>query len=408
MMYGLIPVGGKGTRLSLPYSKEMLPQKNYDYYNPIINHLVQKMLLAGANIIVFIHGSEFKQDVKNYFIDDNYIHILQKNIGFANVIKDFYENLNIKDDDKILFGLPDSVFDKNIFIKMIHEPGIVCGLFTTNKHSKVDRLNIEKNKFQVKIEKTDFNLDWFWGTIKFDGLNIKNMIQKNMFESYKEIGDILNNYTVSYVYGENYLDLGTWTNYNKYLSNNNNFSNVEVEKKYDASNIDINDFNNWFKEEKCIFYHITSKDHYFTVENTNIEFLRYRENSNDDGAISDLTIKNFNKSQFNRFELVVPLSETADTHDVLYMINLLGAKFCFSVIKECFIYKYDDYTIVLYQFDLNQKKFKILEIEMNNMNYDIMSKLEEKLSCIKGFDPLKNINESKFQIIKNYLNDSTY
>ena len=64
--YGLVPVGGKGLRLSLPFSKEMLPQKNYDYYNPLINHVVEKMLLAGVEIVYFIHGEEFKKDLKDF------------------------------------------------------------------------------------------------------------------------------------------------------------------------------------------------------------------------------------------------------------------------------------------------------------------------------------------------------
>lgn len=406
MIIGLIPVGGKGTRLSLPYSKEMLPQKNYDYFNPIINHLVQKMTLAGAEKICFVHGSEFKNDILNYFDQPSHVHILQENTGFANVIRDFHEKVDYEENDKIIFGLPDSVFDKNIFISMIHQQGIVCGLFTTNRHSKVDRLDVDKSKFQVKTEKTEQNLDWFWGTIKFDGSDIKQMVSNGMFDTYKEIGDILNQYKISFVYGENYLDLGTWANYNRYLTSNNNFSNVEIEKKYDARLVSIEDFNQLFSQQDCKFEHITSTDYYYTLDNPNIEFLRYRESSDDEGAIPDLTVKNFSQSQFNRFELTVPLSKEADTHDVLYMLNLIGAKFFFSVTKECFIYKFNDYTVVMYQFDVNKTNFKIIEIELNTIDFNHITRLEETLSNIKGFDPTKTITESKFQIIRKLLHDT--
>ena len=77
-IYGLIPIGGKGLRLSVPFSKEMIPQKSFDYYNPIVNHLIEKMELAGAQTIVFVHGLEFKKDVKDFFNKDSYVHILQK------------------------------------------------------------------------------------------------------------------------------------------------------------------------------------------------------------------------------------------------------------------------------------------------------------------------------------------
>ena len=93
MIYGLIPVGGKGIRLGLPYSKEMLPQKNFDYFNPLVNHIVEKMKLAGAEKFYFVHGAEFKKDIIEYFNQEIFVHILQENLGFANVILDFYNNV---------------------------------------------------------------------------------------------------------------------------------------------------------------------------------------------------------------------------------------------------------------------------------------------------------------------------
>ena len=75
MIYGLVPIGGKGTRLGLSFSKEMLPQKGFLYFNPVSNHLVNTMQNAGAEQIVFIHGFEFKKDVK---------------VGFSKVRRSFF------------------------------------------------------------------------------------------------------------------------------------------------------------------------------------------------------------------------------------------------------------------------------------------------------------------------------
>ena len=55
MIVGLIPVGGKGTRLGLFFPKEMLPQIGFDYYNPLINLTVTNMLETGVEKIYFIH-----------------------------------------------------------------------------------------------------------------------------------------------------------------------------------------------------------------------------------------------------------------------------------------------------------------------------------------------------------------
>ena len=231
MIYGLIPVGGKGIRLGLPYSKEMLPQKNFDYFNPLVNHIVEKMKLAGAEKFYFVHGTEFKKDIIEYFNQEIFVHILQENLGFANVILDFYNKSNIVDNDKVIFGLPDSVFEENPFIDLVDKKGIVTGLFVTDIMSRVDRLDINEKNFQIKTAKSQNNLDIFWGVLKFDGANIKTMIEDGVFDTYTEIGDILNLYEKTHVRCKCYLDLGTWENYNRYLSSTYNFSNVEIEKK---------------------------------------------------------------------------------------------------------------------------------------------------------------------------------
>lgn len=222
MIYGLIPVGGKGKRLSLPFSKEMLPQKGYNYYNPILNHLVEKMIKAGAGEIYFIHGDTYKEDIVSYFKENKHKHILQEKIGFAMVLKTFYDNLEKKLDknDQILFGLPDVYFEGNPFPCLLEEYGLVCGLFKTNDFTKVDRLIINTNKFDVKSIKTYNNSDYFWGVLKFDKENLDFIIQNTNFETTQEIGHILNNsIDKKFCYYGKYIDIGTWENLNIYWSN---------------------------------------------------------------------------------------------------------------------------------------------------------------------------------------------
>ena len=409
MIIGVVPIGGKGTRLSLPYSKEMIPQKNFNFFNPIVNHLVEKMELAGAKKIVFVHGSDYKDDICKFFNDTKYLHILQERLGFANVIYDFYNQVPMNKGDVVLVGLPDSVFDENPFVEMINKSGSVCGLFVTNDRSKVDRLDSTNKEFQIKTEKTKNNQELFWGVLKFDSENISQMVEDKVFDQYSEIGAILNKYTKSFVQGKSYLDLGTWENYNRYLSNTTSFTNVEIEKKYDASLVDLCDFIEYFSfKPDSINEIITSTDFYYTTNDTNIEFVRYREKSNDPGSVGDLTVKNFNKSQLNRFELTVPLAESVKTHNVLHLLTLLGSKYQFEVTKRCNIYKFHNYTVVFYSFLVNEKEFKIIEIELHTIDFNLLVELENSMSVIKGFNPSNIINKSKFQIIREQLNDPAY
>jgi hypothetical protein len=413
MIYGVIPVGGKGTRLGLPYSKEMLPQKNYDYYNPVMNHLVEKMEMAGANNIIFVHGLEYKADVVDFFTSSHYVHIKQTELGFAKVLsaaRDFIGD-SLIDNDKILFGLPDSVFDGNPFVEMLLKKGIVCGLFTTNTSSKVDRLNRDSSAFQVKTSKTDNNTDWFWGLIKFDSKDFDTVA--GQARTRNEIGDILNLHgayrSEQLVEGSRYLDLGTWTNYNRYLSDPHSFSNTEIERKYDATNIDVEQFIDVLTNipstlsRDNFFYHIVSTDFYYKNDNPNIEFIRYREPSEDKGAIGDITIKNFKKSPLNRFELTLKL-DNPNTQNVIQFLNLLGATFEFEVTKECHIFHVDSTSsVVLYTFEVNKKKHKILEIETSS-NMNSIIEMEQYLSKkLDGFDPSAIITLSKYQLIKGSL-----
>jgi glucose-1-phosphate thymidylyltransferase len=220
MIYGLVPVGGKGLRLGLPFPKELLPQKGFLEYKPLIAHTTEKMEEAGARVIYFVHGTELKQGIVDYYSNPSrFVHLVQKTPGFANVLKDFYNVCDFKKDDQVLFGLPDSVYEGNLFKELVDKPGMVCGLFTTSDDTKVDRLSNDGFYFWVKSVKQFDNQEWFWGILKFTYQALKiicgNELHPPVYTT--EIGEILNHYEFDKVYGGSYLDLGTWINYNKYL-----------------------------------------------------------------------------------------------------------------------------------------------------------------------------------------------
>ncbi|MDB3948492.1 hypothetical protein N9370_01840, partial [Paracoccaceae bacterium] len=169
---------------------------------------------AGATEIIFIHGFELKKDVVQFFSATCHKHFLQKETGFANVLRELLINIQLEREDQVLFGMPDTVFRGNPFHQMLSIKGITCGLFITNYESKVDRLYGNKQKFAVKQSKSSSLQDWFWGVLKFEGANIIDMEAESYFSKYNEIGDILNQYDFSCINAGDYLDLGTWDNYN--------------------------------------------------------------------------------------------------------------------------------------------------------------------------------------------------
>ena len=409
MIYGLIPIGGKGTRLSLPFSKEMLPQKNYGYFNPIANHLVEKMLLAGAEKVIFIHGEFIKEDVSNYFSDEKFIHSTQIKTGFSKVLTDILQIIiNLKDSDQIFFGLPDSIFDGNPFVEMTDISGICAGIFQTYESTKVDRLNLDATRFQVKSIKNETNQDWFWGALKFDGKNLKEIAHKGQTEKYAEIGEIINEHIFSLVRGHRYVDIGTWENYNKYISDMEKYSYSEIEKKYDASDVSESEFIDLMQLEKFNAYEsINSTDYYFTSQNKNLEFIRYREKAENSSHPPDITVKSHGKNSINRFELEVPLALQVSSTSVIQILKLLGTDYQFKVKKKCHIYTLDEAVVVLYELEGYGKNLKFIEIELTTANYGVMLSIERRLSKLKGFDHTNVVNSSKFKIISKIIDSQS-
>lgn len=214
MVIAILPVGGKALRLGLPYPKELLPLKGFDHYRPLISHVVDKMIAAGAERLVFVHGREYKEEVRRLYPECQ--HLKQAREGFARVLEDCWL-AGVEDGDKILFGLPDSLFEDNPFGEMLERGGIVTGLFTTSPDARVDRLTLSK-RFDVKSPKTDGNLDLFWGVIKMDGSNLREIVESGILNETNEIGEILNRRPFEYVVGGAYRDLGTWAALNSWWS----------------------------------------------------------------------------------------------------------------------------------------------------------------------------------------------
>lgn len=198
----------------MPFPKELLPLKGFDHYRPLVSHVTDKMLAAGAERLIFVHGTEYKEEIRVLYPDCQ--HVKQCAPGFARVLGDCWKT-GIEDGDKVLFGLPDTLFEDNPFPEMLAEPGIVCGLFVTNPEAKVDRLKPDMT-FDVKAAQNAGNGNQFWGVIKFDGSDLRGIVESGLLDEVGEIGNILNRRKFRCVQGGRYRDLGTWAALNQWWS----------------------------------------------------------------------------------------------------------------------------------------------------------------------------------------------
>jgi len=212
MIVGLVPVGGNSTRLNIPFSKSMLPQKGFDYYNPIINHCVQNLINTGVNKIVFGHGANYKQDIFSYYQSDLFQHVLEESgpsDGGNRFVNNIYKIVPAED---YIFCLPDTISTTKNYKDLLIKNKVVCGMYTIPDKVKGDR-PLGNDKFDVKTFKTNLNENTSWGTIKIT----KAVLEKHKIHSH--IGEWLNEIKIKKVHLGKMIDIGTWEGYNYYLNN---------------------------------------------------------------------------------------------------------------------------------------------------------------------------------------------
>lgn len=215
MIYGLVPVGGVGSRLNLPFHKELLPLKGYNSYYPVCKLTVDNMLFAGAEKIIFIHGSNKKKEIVELFNNKNFLHLNNNSKRQSEVFSVFFNNVPLNENDVILYGLPDSYYNINLFPKMLNNSGLVCGMYKCSSYSNVGRIDIKTNKF-IKSQKNAYLSEFCWGVLKFDYNSIKNFNYYINKDINLEAEELLNFNNFSLLYGDLYYDLGTWDSINSY------------------------------------------------------------------------------------------------------------------------------------------------------------------------------------------------
>ena len=180
-LIGLIPAAGKGSRLGLPFPKELYPTIHNNQYKPVANYMVDYLALAGVNHIVFVIN-ESKQQLIEYFgsgrnFNCNFSYVVQEKFsskpssspGLANALSSAYHLIK---DKTVLFGMADTIFEpadafKVALASLDQETDVVLCLFPTDYPHKFGMVSFtdsnEVEKVYDKPKKT--SLTYMWGTI---------------------------------------------------------------------------------------------------------------------------------------------------------------------------------------------------------------------------------------------------
>ena len=249
-LIGLLPAGGKATRISpLPCSKELFPvgfrpvdQDQSLRPKVVCHYLLEKMRLAGvARAYVILRKG--KWDIPAYLGDGTMLNmhlgylILNLPFGVPYTLDQAYPFVQ---DAMVVFGFPDIVFQPDdAFVQLLDQQSesnadIVLGLFLAHNPHKMDMVDLgaegQIRKIEIKPIHTHLSYTWIiavW-TPKFtrfmheyvlsgQGTKIKYKADANT-EKQKEVflGDVIqsaiqNNLRIDTVlFNEgNYLDIGT-------------------------------------------------------------------------------------------------------------------------------------------------------------------------------------------------------
>ena len=231
---GLIPAAGKGVRLGLPYPKELYPVIRNNHYKPIAQFVVDNLIEAGLEHIVFV-VNETKHQLIGYFGDGhrfgcNISYVVQERIdrqnkstspGLAHALDSAY---HLTRDKTVFFGMADTIMQpKDAFTRAYSvaspEDDVILILWATERPEKFGMVNYDANGRVLEIidkpQQTD--LTEMWGCIIWRSRFTEYLHQCVREEGISDFARIMNsamsagmNFRAVHMDDGVYIDLGTY------------------------------------------------------------------------------------------------------------------------------------------------------------------------------------------------------
>jgi glucose-1-phosphate thymidylyltransferase len=178
-LIGLIPAAGKGTRLGLPYPKELYPIIRENRYKPISQFVLNSLTAGAVGHIVFV-VNETKHQLMAFFGDGhrfgcNISYVIQESNdepgkstspGLAHALNSAYHLTRGK---TVLFGMADTIMQPHEAFKLAlaaagKEDDAILMLFPTERPEKFGIVRLDENKRVLQIidkpHVTDLTLMW--------------------------------------------------------------------------------------------------------------------------------------------------------------------------------------------------------------------------------------------------------
>ena len=230
-MWGIIPAAGAGTRIQpLAFCKELLPvgsrfDGSVERPRAVSEHLIERMLTAGATRIAFII-SPGKSDILEYYgggIGNAQIcYLVQpRPAGLCDAI--FQAAPFIAPDEEVIVGLPDTLWFPVDALRALDSNGLSFLLFPVDRPELFDAVITESDGsvVEIQVKQASAASRWVWGAFKLSGRVLRELhaLWSNRDPRDEYFGTLVNAYlalggrATGVCAGEAYVDVGTLHGY---------------------------------------------------------------------------------------------------------------------------------------------------------------------------------------------------
>lgn len=235
-LVAILPAAGKGSRLGLPFSKELLPLFDKSNFYPVIKSSLDELSKVGVKKIIIVINDK-KSDLIKYLGNGKkfgfeFVYAVQeqpKSLPHA-----IYEGIKFVNDENVIFMMPDTLISPfgflTEFLSSINNSKYAnIGCFKTNRPEKFAMVQFDENGIATKFEekKADSKLSWMWGFwfwkkevtshLKSYDFNKNYDYEITLSEVMNPILEI-NQINVVKMNNFYYRDLGTFDEINEYIS----------------------------------------------------------------------------------------------------------------------------------------------------------------------------------------------
>jgi dTDP-glucose pyrophosphorylase len=234
-MWGIVPAAGHGSRMQpLAFSKELLPvgsRRDGDRERPraVSEYLVERLVLGGADKLCFVI-SPGKSDILEYyggavFSASVFYSVQPQAAGLCDAI--FRALPLIADDDRVLVGLPDTIWFPEEALRTLPDDGMSFLLFPVERPELFDAVLLDGDRvLEIQVKRADAGSHWIWGAFKMTGRILRELhaLWQARGQTDEYVGTLVNAWMADggvargVCAGEGYVDVGTVRGYREAMA----------------------------------------------------------------------------------------------------------------------------------------------------------------------------------------------